>query len=181
MTKNNEQPTTNVIQNTANSKPIGEDRYKTKDPRHKTKDTNLESEVWSLESGRKAGRLEKSIFCMVNNRVNCQRGSGLPQRWGVSFLENRCSFPGEFYSSTADNLAFFRDELDVLQQLPCRVVPSHLIASLVSTLLHLKTFIFVEDNIVKPLSYLFDRRLSRINKDTTGISPDDSTCGTGLV
>ncbi len=42
--------------------PIGEDRYKTKDPRHKTKDTNLESEVWSLEAGRKAGRLEKSIF-----------------------------------------------------------------------------------------------------------------------
>ncbi len=28
------------------TKPIGEDQYKTKDPRHKTKDTSLESEVW---------------------------------------------------------------------------------------------------------------------------------------
>ncbi len=41
-------------QNKPNSKPIGEDRYKTKDPRHKTKDTSLESEVWGLKSGRKA-------------------------------------------------------------------------------------------------------------------------------
>ncbi len=36
------------------SKPSGEDQYKTKDPRHKTKDTSLESEVWGLKSGRKA-------------------------------------------------------------------------------------------------------------------------------
>jgi len=42
---------TNPIQ--SQSKPIGEDQYKTKDPRHKTKDTSLESEVWGLKSGRK--------------------------------------------------------------------------------------------------------------------------------
>ncbi len=34
-----------VNENKANSNPIGEDRYKTKDPRHKTKDTSLETEV----------------------------------------------------------------------------------------------------------------------------------------
>ncbi len=45
-------PNSNPIQ--SQSKPIGEDRYKTKGPRHKTKDTNLESEVWSLE-GRPEG------------------------------------------------------------------------------------------------------------------------------
>ncbi len=38
---------TNPIQ--TQSKPIGEDQYKTKDPRHKTKDTSLESEVWGLD------------------------------------------------------------------------------------------------------------------------------------
>jgi hypothetical protein len=70
MTKNNEQPTTNVIQNKANSKPIGEDQYKTKDPRHKTKDTSLESEIWGLKSGRKAKGLVLRSCCSDAARFN---------------------------------------------------------------------------------------------------------------
>jgi hypothetical protein len=41
-----------------NSKPIVEDQYKTQDTRPKI-------QILSLKSGRKAGRLKKSIFCMV--------------------------------------------------------------------------------------------------------------------
>ena len=51
---------TNPIQ--TQSKPIGEDQYKTKDPRHKTKDTSLESEVWGLKSGRKGKIDAKCVF-----------------------------------------------------------------------------------------------------------------------
>ncbi len=51
---------TNPIQ--SQSKPIGEDQYKTKDPRHKTKDTSLESEVWGLKSGRKGKIDAKCAF-----------------------------------------------------------------------------------------------------------------------
>ena len=51
---------TNPIQ--SQSKPIGEDQYKTKDPRHKTKDTSLESEVWGLKSGRKGEIDAKCVF-----------------------------------------------------------------------------------------------------------------------
>ncbi len=43
------------------SKPIGEDQYKTKDPRHKTKDTSLESEVWGLKSGSKVKNERKFL------------------------------------------------------------------------------------------------------------------------
>ncbi len=60
-------------ENKPNSKPIGEDKYKTKDPRHKTKDTGLESEVWGLKSGRK-GKIDAKCVFTKDYEENCGYG-----------------------------------------------------------------------------------------------------------
>ena len=60
-------------------------------------------------------------------------------------LQRRGFYPREFYTSAGHNFLLLSHKIDVLQQGPGAVVPSHLIASLVRLFFHHEPFCLIED------------------------------------
>src|SRR4030042_995375 len=96
-------------------------------------------------------------------------------------LQRRWFYPGEFYPSAGHKFLLLSHKINVLQQGPGAVAPSHLIASLLCLLFHHKAFFLVEYQVIEGNCNLLDGRLSRIYQNSPCVSADDQTFGAPFV
>jgi len=99
----------------------------------------------------------------------------------VIYLPGGGFFSVEFYPSAGNDLVLLSYEIDVLQQGPGTIVPSHLIASLLGLFFHHEALFLVKDYIIEGQGNLLDGRLAGVDQDSPGVPADDQAFGASFI